>query len=183
MRLKNMASKIDKPMKNISFKIMSGFFALRDKLTDPMEKIVKAKVSSGNYVLDYGCGPGSYAIAAAKIVGKSGKVFAADIQPLSAEKIQKKAKLEGLLNIETITTDCDTGLKDDSIDVILCFDMFHMLNNPFKILKEFHRVLKPDSILSLDCHHMKEIEPKITETGLFKLVEKVENTYNFIKIK
>ncbi|MFX1392358.1 MAG: class I SAM-dependent methyltransferase [Promethearchaeota archaeon] len=177
-----MESEIDKPMKNISFKVMSGFFALRDKLSNPMKKIMKAKIKKGDYVLDYGCGPGSFSLSAARVVGDSGKVYAADIQPLSAEKIHKKALIEGLNNIETITTDCFTGLKDNSIDVILCFDMFHMLKNQQRILKEFHRVLKPNAILSLDCHHMKEIESKVVETGLFKLVEKIDKTYNFTKV-
>jgi len=177
-----MESKTDKPMKNIAFKGMSACFTLRDKFSDPMKKIIKANVKKGNYVLDYGCGPGSFSLSAAKVVGDTGKVYAADIQPLSAEKIRKKALNEGLNNIETITTDCSTGLKDNSIDVILCFDMFHMLKDQQKILKEFHRVLKPNAILSLDCHHMKEIESTIVETELFKLVEKIDKTYNFTKV-
>ena len=177
-----METEIDKPMKNIAFKGMSAFFALRDKLSNPMKKIMKAKVKRGDYVLDYGSGPGSFSLSAAKIVGDSGKVYAADIQPLSAEKIQKKALKEGLNNIETITTDWSTGLKDNSIDVILCFDMFHMLNDPQKVLIEFHRVLKLNAILSIDCHHMKEIESEIVGTGLFKLVEKIDKTYNFTKV-
>jgi len=177
-----MAGKIDKPMKNASFKFMSGFFALRDKFSDPMKKIIKAKIKLGDHVLDYGCGPGSFSIAAAKVVGDSGKIYATDIQPLSAERIYEKAKKEVLHNVETITTDCNTGLNDDSIDVILCFDMFHMLKDQQKILKEFYRVLKPESILSIDCHHMKDLESKVIESGLFKLKEKIDKTYNFVKI-
>jgi len=177
-----METEIDKPMKNISFKGMSALFALRDKFSNPMKKIAKAKVKKGDYVLDYGCGPGSFSLSAAKVVGDSGKVYATDIQPLSAEKIQKKALREGINNIETITTDGSTGLKDNSIDVILCFDMFHMLNDPQKVLIEFYRVLKPNAILSIDCHHMKEIESKVVKTGLFKLVEKIDKTYNFTKV-
>lgn len=178
-----MESKSDKPMKNIGFKGMSAFFALRDKLSDPMKKIIKVKISLGNHVLDYGCGPGSFTIAAAKVVGDSGKVYAADIQPLSAEKIHQKALKEGLNNIETITTDCSTGLKDNSIDKTICFDMFHMLNDQQKILKEFHRVLKPNSTLALDCHHMtKKIESVVVESGLFKILEKLDKMYIFTKI-
>ncbi|MFX1501956.1 MAG: class I SAM-dependent methyltransferase [Promethearchaeota archaeon] len=177
-----MEIKIDKPMKRMSFKMMTILFSIRDKFSDPLKKIIKAKVKDGDIVLDYGCGPGSYSICAAKVIGNSGKVYAADIHPLSAKKVEKKALKEGLTNIHTITTDCSTGLKDNSIDVILCFDMFHMLNDPKRVLKEFHRVLKTDAIFSLDCHHMKDIETKILKTGLFRLAEKIEKTYNFTKI-
>ena len=45
-----MESEIDKPMKNIGFKGMSAFFALRDKFSDPMKKITKARVKNGDYV-------------------------------------------------------------------------------------------------------------------------------------
>ncbi len=176
-----MENYIDKPMKNTGFRLMSALFVVRDKFSDPMKKIKKAKVKRGDYVLDYGCGPGSFSVAASKVVGDSGKVFSADIHPLSAEKIHKKVLKEALNNIETITTDCYTGLKDNSIDVIICFDMFHMVNDQQNILKEFSRVLKPNAILSLDCHHMKEIESKVVDTGLFKLIEKIDKTYNFIK--
>ncbi|MFX1364740.1 MAG: class I SAM-dependent methyltransferase [Promethearchaeota archaeon] len=177
-----MEGKIDKPMKRMSFNVMSALFVIRDKFSDPLKKIIKAKVKDGDIVLDYGCGPGSYSICAAKVVGDSGKVYAADIHPLSAEKVQKKALKEGLTNIYTITTDCSTGLENNSIDVILCFDMFHMLNDPKRVLKEFHRVLKPDSIFSLDCHHMKDIETEILKSGLFRLAERIDKTYNFTKI-
>ena len=59
--------------------------------------------------------------------------------------------------------------------------MFHMIKDPQKVLKEFHRDLKPDAILSLDCHHMKNIEAKVVKTGLFRLIEKIDKTYNFTK--
>ena len=177
-------SKTDKPMKNVSFKFMSSFFALRDKIKDPMIKVRKANIISGNHVLDYGCGPGTFSIEAAKVVGDSGKVYALDIQPLSGDKIKKRAVEEGLNNIETITTNCSTGLEDNSIDVVMCFDMFHMSKGQQNILEEIHRVLKPNSIFSFDCHHMKEenIKSIIVGSNLFKLIEKIDKTYNFKKI-
>ncbi len=176
-------SKVNKPMNNISFKMMSAFFAVRDKFSDPMKKIKKAKINLGDHVLDYGAGPGAYSIAAAKVVGELGKIYSVDIQPLSSEVIRKKASKIGLRNIKTITSNCDTGLENNSIDVVLCLDMFHMIKNQDELLKEFYRVLKDKSILSFDCHHMKEdiILSKITDSGLFKLVEKIDDTYNFIK--
>ncbi len=62
--------------------------------------------------------------------------------------------------------------------------MFHGVPNKNEILKEFYRVLKPNSILSFDDHHMKEekIIDFITSEGLFKLSEKKDKQYNFIKI-
>ena len=173
-----------KSQSNLDFRFMSFFFKIRDFFKSPMKKVDKAEVKSGDFVLDYGCGPGSYSFAAAEIVGSSGKIFAADIHPLAIKKVNKKAMKKGLENIITIETDCKTGLDNNYIDVIMCFDVLHDIKDKESILKEFHRVLKLDSRLSFDDHHMNENEiiEIITAQGLFKLVEKKEKIYNFSKI-
>jgi len=173
-----------KSQSNLDFRFMSFFFKIRDFFKSPMKKVDKAEIKSGDFVLDYGCGPGSYSFAAAEIVGSSGKIFAADIHPLAIKKVNKKAMKKGLENIITIETDCKTRIDDNYIDVIMCFDVLHDIKDKESILKEFHRVLKLDSRLSFDDHHMKENEiiEVITAQGLFKLVEKKEKIYNFSKI-
>ncbi len=71
---------------NLDFKLMTFFFKIRDLFRDPMEKVKNAEIKPGNVVVDYGCGPGSHAVAAAQIVGSSGKVHAIDIHPLALKK-------------------------------------------------------------------------------------------------
>ncbi len=163
---------------------MSFFFKIRDKFHPPLEKIRKAHVKTGDIVLDYGCGSGSYTISAVEEIGPNGKIFAADIHPLALIKVRKRAGKKGYTNIETIQTDCATGLDDEIIDKIICFDVLHGIPNKIDILKEFYRVLKPNSTLSIDDHHMSEGEiiNLITSNGFFKLTEKKDKQYNFIKI-
>ncbi|MFX0141161.1 MAG: class I SAM-dependent methyltransferase [Candidatus Hodarchaeota archaeon] len=170
---------------NINFRGMAFLFKIRDKFHPPIKKVQKAGIKVGDFILDYGCGPGGYTIAAAEIVGVSGKVYAADIHPLAIKKVQIKANKKKLKNVETILTKCKTNLEDNSIDVILCFDVLHGINDKDCILKEFYRVLKLRCIFSFDDHHMKENEiiETITSTGLFKLIEKNEKQYNFTKIE
>ena len=134
--------------------------------------------------MDYGCGPGSYTIAAAEVVGPTGKVYAADIHPLAIAEVMRRAKEKNIINIEPILTDCDTKLEDNSIDVILLLDIYHDLSNPLRILTELHRVLKNDGWLSVDDHHLKDEEliRKITSEGLFKFIERKEKVFNFIKV-
>ena len=85
--------------------------------------------------------------------------------------------------METILSDCKTGLPDNSIDVVLLYDIFHELSEPDRVLEELHRVLKPNGILSFSDHHMKENEivSKVTSRGLFSLSRKGERTYSFLK--
>lgn len=172
-------------MSNFHFRMMSLFFKLRDFFI-PRENILKeTDIKKGFCVLDYGCGPGSYITVAAKLVGKSGKVYALDIHPLAIQKIQNIVLEEQLTNVETIHSDCKTDLQDNSVDVVLLYDIFHDLSAPGEVLKELHRILKLDGSLSFSDHHMKENEiiSKVTEKGLFKLSKRGKKTYSFLKEK
>ena len=109
-------------------------------------------------VLDFGCGSGSYSLIVSKLVGESGKVYALDIHPLAVKRVRDSAAKLGLTNIETICSDCATGLPDESMEVILLYDIFHMLSNSNNVLKELYRVLIQNGVLSFSDHHMKEGE-------------------------
>ncbi|MBA7685481.1 2-methoxy-6-polyprenyl-1,4-benzoquinol methylase [subsurface metagenome] len=175
---------MDKPMTEFGFKAMSFFFRFRDFFQPRKKVLAEVNIESGFNILDYGCGPGSYAVAAAKLVGETGMVYALDIHPLAVKQVRKTAASKGLANIETILSDCATGLPDESIDVVLFYDTLHKLNEPDKVLAELHRVLKPDGILSFSDHHLKENEmiSRITGKGLFQLSRKGEKVYNFAKV-
>lgn len=170
------------PMPNIAFNGMSLIFKVRD-LVSPRRKILEeAGLMLGDRVLDYGCGPGAYVADAAKMVGESGKIYALDIHPLALERVQSIVAKKGLTNVETIRSDCRTGLPDGSLDIVLLYDIFHMLENPQAVLAEMRRVLKPNGSLSLSDHHMREddITAGVTDGRLFTLVEKGEKTYTFV---
>lgn len=167
----------------LDFKFMSFMFRIRDTFHPPSQKIEKTNIKQGDSVLDYGCGPGSYTLAALDTVGSSGEVIAVDINPLAIKKVNEKVTKAGLENIKTIITDCKTDLDEESIDAIICFDVMHGIDNKDCILAEFSRVLKKNSRLSFDDHHLKEEEiiSLITDNGLFELEEKIGKIYNFKK--
>ena len=121
----------------------------------------------------------------AELVWPTGKVYALDVHPLAVQRIQSVAAKRKLTNIEIICSDCATGLEESSMDVVLLYDTFHHLSDPDIVLKELHRVLKPDGILSFSDHHMKEdkILSQVTDRGLFKLLRKDKKTYSFSKDK
>jgi ubiquinone/menaquinone biosynthesis C-methylase UbiE len=176
---------MSEPMSNFGFKFMSFGFKFRDWRLPRVNILQEVGIKPGSHILDYGCGSGSYTIPAAQLVGESGKVYALDIHPLAVQRVQSVAAKKGLTNIETVLSDCATGLPDNSLDVVLLYDTFHDLDEPDKVLSELHRVLKPDGVLSFNDHHMKdenEILSRITGTGLFTLLRKGEKVYNFSKV-
>jgi ubiquinone/menaquinone biosynthesis C-methylase UbiE len=174
---------MDKPMSDSHFRFMSFGYRFRD-LSLPRRKVLEeVDIKPGFHILDYGCGPGSYSLAAAELVGGWGKIYALDIHSLAVQMVRDKASQKGLTNVETIHSDCDTGLPAESLDVVLLYDTFHGLSRPNEVLEELHRVLKPGGVLSFNDHHMKEDEivTRVTEKGLFRLSERAKRVYNFVK--
>ena len=170
-------------MSNLHFRLMVVFLKLRDLFLPPGIIVKEAGIKQGSVVLDFGCGPGGFAIAAAEMAGPDGRIYALDVHPLAVKVTEKAAARKGLRNVETIRSDCATGLEDKSVDVILLYDTFHTLSDRKAVLEELYRVLKDDGILSFSDHHMKENEiiSGITSGGVFRLLRKGKKTYSFVK--
>jgi ubiquinone/menaquinone biosynthesis C-methylase UbiE len=168
---------------SLDYIIMSFGFKIRNALK-PRSRILKeVGIKPGSGVLDYGCGPGSYVMPVIKLIGDSGVLYALDIHPLAIQTVQTLVSKKGLSNVQVISSDCDTGLKDESIDVVLLYDILHELENRDEVLAELHRVLKPEGVLSVNDHHLKEedIISVITSGGLFRLSAKGKMTCSFVK--
>jgi ubiquinone/menaquinone biosynthesis C-methylase UbiE len=174
---------MDKPMSNLHFRFMSLGYKFRDFFLPRINILREAGIQPGFHVLDYGCGPGSYSILAAGLVGKTGKVYALDIHPFAIQRVRDVASRKQLENVETIRSDCKTGLPDRSIDVVLLYDILHDLSDPNGVLGELHRVMRPHGLVSFSDHHMRENEilSEVTGGGLFKLLRKGKKTYSFAK--
>jgi ubiquinone/menaquinone biosynthesis C-methylase UbiE len=172
-------------MSDAGFKVMAFTFRVRDLFRPRKHVLREVGIKEGFHVLDFGCGPGSYVKAVAELVGGSGRIYTLDVNPLAVRLVEKIASTNGLANVETILSDCNTGLPDESVDVVLLYDTFHDLTNAGYVLKELRRVLKPEGVLSFSDHHMKEDEivAKVTVDGLFRLLKKGEKTYSFAKVR
>ena len=172
-------------MSDLHFVAMSFGYKFRDFFLPRRNVIKEAGIKPGFTVLDYGCGPGSYVVAASSLVGESGKVYAMDIHPLAIKRVESIVAKRQLTNVVAFTSCGETGLVEASIDVTLLYDTFHDLNDPQGVLAESHRVLKPSGILSFSDHHLKagEILLQLTVAGLFQLLAKGQKTYTFSKVK
>jgi ubiquinone/menaquinone biosynthesis C-methylase UbiE len=159
---------------DIAFRLMTLAFKLRDLLQNPRKSLAKAQLGEGMSVVDYGCGPGSFTIPAAEIVGQEGKVFAVDIHPLAIRAVEEKARRKGLQNVEAILVQgYDTGIGESSIDRVLLIDTIHAIEDTDALFREIHRMLKPDGVLFMEKGHMAMSKQKevLTNTGLFEVKE------------
>ena len=166
-----------KLLSNVGFRFMCISFKLFKRKDKIVNILKEANIKSGDIILDYGCGPGNFSIPAAQIVGDNGKVFAADRHPLSAQFVLKNTRKANVTNVETILTSCKTGINENSVDVVLLFDVFHYFKEINPIFSELNRVLKPSGTIALDVHHVDKIKAinSITETNLFSVKEKKEH--------
>ena len=160
---------------------------LRDKFGIPFKpgkELNKLDIEEGQKILDYGCGIGSFTFPAAKSVGEKGKVYALDRQPAAVKKVQEKAQIGGVGNIDAILSDRDTGLPDGSVDVILLYGVLPEIAGKESLLRELYRVLKPSGYLSTRfCFRMKRerVLEIMEETNLFSLREQRGHMLNFEK--
>jgi len=156
---------------------------LRDIFKPPGKVLKEANIKAGDTVLDFGCGPGSYSLATAKLVGEKGKVYSLDIHLMAIKSVKRRALRRGIKNIEPVFSDRDTGFPDKCIDVILVYDVFHELVEPEKYLAEMNRILKDDGIISFNDHHLEEQKSQsgMTQGNYFQLAKKDKKTYTFKK--
>src|SRR5664280_1900743 len=103
-------------MSDFGFKAMAFAFKIRDLLKPRKDIAKEVGITEGFHVLDYGCGSGSYITAVAELVGKSGIIYALDINPTAVEMTKNAADKNGLTNVQMILSDCKTELSDSSVD-------------------------------------------------------------------
>ena len=163
------------------FRLMALSYRFRDARTPREPILAEADIREGDSVLDFGCGPGSYIPAAARLVGRNGHVYALDIHPLAVRMSQDRARKSGLKNVSTILSGLSTGLDDNCVDVALLYDIYHGLEEPQAVLGELHRVLKPGGALSVHDHHMgpEALEEAITASSIFDLAARGARTLRF----
>jgi ubiquinone/menaquinone biosynthesis C-methylase UbiE len=162
----------------VHFKMMSFVHeTLYSLFRDPYRALEAAGLEPGQKVLEVGCGPGFFTMPAGRIVGEEGSVHALDISPLAVERVRQKIEKEGMTNVETILADAaQTGLPDQSFDLVLVFGLAHSIGDMENILTELHRLLKPEGILSVEGR----LWPS---NGLFYLVKRQGRIAQFRKVR
>jgi ubiquinone/menaquinone biosynthesis C-methylase UbiE len=150
------------------------------------EALNNAELKPGQKILDYACGPGLFTIPAAKLVGGTGVVYAADIVPVAERYVLKQVHSENLKNVRFIVTRYSLNISDEFFDRILLFDCIHMLKNRELVLKELYRVLHPSGLLCVEVDHISEEKSRnlIEEFNLFlwNKTQKVGSHGSFILV-
>ena len=167
-----------------SFRMMLAIFKIVDSFFPYVRKRMKKfGVENGMTVVDYGCGPGRYSVPIAEMVGAKGRVYAVDIHEMALKNVQDRIRKEGIKNIKTSLAkghddgDYNSGLKDNTADIVCAIDMFFIIKKPTEFLKEIRRILKPNGILIIDDGHQsrKVTKQKLDSSGIFTIIEETKD--------
>jgi len=174
----------EKRAPDIIYMLRSAFLARPPGISKAAEELKALGISPGWKVLDFGCGPGNYSIAAAMLVGSTGAVFAMDLHPKALDMVEGKAAAHGLRNIETIFSDLDTGLDSGSIDSILLFSALKR-RAVRPLLDELHRIVKASGTVHVRNPGLKKgrLEDLMVKDGLFHLTGRHGDVLHFGKLE
>ncbi len=100
----------------------------------------KKHLKKNDIVLDFGCGSGILAIQLASFVKE---IHALDISSKNIEAAEQRTKGRKIENISyTHTTIFDDKYKKESYDVILAFNILHLVEDTPKIVQRINELLK-----------------------------------------
>jgi len=112
------------------------------------KRILKPYIKEGMTVLDFGCGPGFFSVDLAQLVGKSGRVIAADLQEGMLHKLRDKIKGKELENRITLhKCEEDKIGVSENVDFVLAFYIVHEVISKDKLFTEIETILKPNGQL------------------------------------
>ncbi len=122
---------------------------LRRKIQPPAEMPLRHGLRPGMQVLEVGPGNGRYTCQTARYVGSAGKVIAIDIEPKMIDRLQQRALLEGVTNLEARVADVyQLPFEDGQFDAVQMITVISEIPEPIRAMRECYRVLFPTGTLA-----------------------------------
>ncbi len=118
----------------------------------------KCGLKSNMKILDYGAGIGSYAFAAAELVGANGRVIAADISDLMIKEMNREIARRNIDNVQTLKVAGYSDIAASNFDFILLMDVIHMMDDPIAVLEFLLNKLSPQGKIIIEPNHMSKAE-------------------------
>lgn len=133
----------------------------------PAERLViYAKIAPGQRILDVACGTGLATMAAAMVVGDTGRIIGIDIADKLLDVAKEKATSAGLSNIEYHMGDAEVlEFDNDSFDVVICASSIFYFRDIPKALHEWCRVLKSGGTVAFSSFGERLWQPILKTLG------------------
>lgn len=134
----------------------------------------RMQLKPGMVVVEIGPGKGSYTKAVAERILPGGKVYAVDIQESVVKRLKSRVAQEGITNIIPMIDNAHNFSFDtESADRVVALSCLPEIPEQVKVLRECHRILKPDGLVCLcevlidpDYPRRKTVKRWADEAGL-----------------
>jgi ubiquinone/menaquinone biosynthesis C-methylase UbiE len=126
-----------------------GYFLLSPirRLRHDPKTILSPWVRDGMTVLEPGPGMGFFTIELARMVGKTGRVVAVDVEPRMLDALRRRARRAGVMErVQTMQADAsgmDTADLRGRVDFVLAFAVVHELPDVGRFFRDSSGILKP----------------------------------------
>ena len=164
---------------------------IRNIFLSPKKLINRLDLEDGHTVLEIGPGPGYFSVNTAKTL-KNGKLVLLDIQQEMLDFAKKRLRKRKIENVEYILCNgVNFDLENESFDRVFMVTVIGEIENKRNYLREIHRVLKNDGLLSIselagdpDKLSREELKSLVSENGFEESIfygSRFNYTMNFKK--
>jgi precorrin-6B methylase 2 len=116
----------------------------RERWQKPDALVASMNLRPGARVADVGSGAGYLVARLARAVGKTGRVVAQDVDPLSIELLGLRAAADGWRNVDIVQgTHTDPNIETATLDAAAVLLTYHTMKEPEAMLRGLFRALKP----------------------------------------
>jgi 2-polyprenyl-3-methyl-5-hydroxy-6-metoxy-1,4-benzoquinol methylase len=138
-------------------RLSSSFDQSSDDSAQPYNKTIektKKYLNAGDIVLDYGCATGGTSL---QVAGYVKEVHGVDISSKMIAAAERKAADRNIENVEFAkTTIFDERYQQGSFDVILAFNILHLLEDTPVVLQRINQLLKPGGLMISETACLRE---------------------------
>lgn len=120
------------------------------KFINPQSVVSQMGLKTGQVVADLGSGSGYFSLAAARIIGNTGKVLAVDVQKSKLTATYSAASQQGYKNVQLVQADLEQpiqGIADTSCDAVILASILHEVKNRKALLENMYRILKTGGLV------------------------------------
>jgi protein-L-isoaspartate O-methyltransferase len=141
-----------KPPK-IAYFFMRNILRLRKNPEKYRHVLEQAGVKENMTILDYGCGIGSYTVEAAKLIGTTGNVVAADVNEGMLQEVRKTMQANKLTNIQPLRITAPEDVPMNNFDLIFLIDVLHLMQEPLQVIEMMRQKLTATGKLLIKFEH------------------------------
>jgi SAM-dependent methyltransferase len=116
-----------------------------------IEKILEVtRAGAGSTVCEVGAGDGELSIAAARIIGASGRVYTSELGEDRVKALREKVTASGLAQITVVAGDAGkTNFPDGACDALFMRDVYHHFTDPAAMNSSIATALKAGGRLAI----------------------------------